>query len=190
MNAPRDVVGGPLERSRWMVLGTMSTAGGVLIALNALFILLVAFGNVTDFATNQAFVHHVLAMDTANFGSLPGQGLDPSVLWHAVESRPLQTAAYVAIIAWEVLAGLALGVATALWFAGSQRRRTTARALATIGLAMTVILFVGGFLAIGGEWFQMWRSADWNGSDAAFRSAGLALLALLVVHHPSVDTAT
>jgi len=159
------------------------------VGLNALFILLVAFGNITDFETNQAFVHHVLSMDTANFGAPVGQGLDSAVMWHAVGSSPLQNAAYVGIIAWELLAGVALAAATIWWFAGSVRRRTRARALATIGLTMIVVLFVGGFLAIGGEWFQMWRSSDWNGSEAAFRSAVIALFALLVIHLPAATDA-
>jgi predicted small integral membrane protein len=60
--------------------------------------------------------------------------------------------------------------------------------LATIGLLMmmVVVLFVGGLLDVAGEWFQMWRSAHWNGTEAAFRSAVLALLALLVIHHPGI----
>jgi predicted small integral membrane protein len=169
-------------------MGTLYTAGGVLVGLNALHILLVAFGNVTDFGTNQAFVQHVLSMDTTNFGSPKGQNLDPTVMWHAIDSRPLQNAAYVTIIAWESLAGLALGGATILWFATSEHRRTRARALATIGLTMIIVLFMGGFLGVGGEWFQMWRSPDWNGSEAAFRNAVLALLTLLVIHRPVVNS--
>jgi len=147
--------------------------------------ILVVFGNITDFETNQAFVQHVLSMDTANFGSPAGQDLDPAVTWHAVGSPAIQNVAYVGIIAWESLAAVALGVATTLWFARSMRNRVRARALATIGLTMIVMLFVGGFLAIGAEWFQMWRSSDWNGSEAAFRSAVVALFALLIVHLPA-----
>ena len=182
MNSSKRIDGAGQAQPRWLAIGSLFTVGGVLVGLNALFILLVAFGNITDFATNQAFVHHVLSMDTANFGSPAGQGLDPEVMWHAVGSRPLQDAAYIGIIAWELLAGLALGAATISWFARSVRSRTRARALATIGLTMIVVQFVGGFLAIGGEWFQMWRSSDWNGSEAAFRSAVVALFALLIVH--------
>jgi predicted small integral membrane protein len=187
MNSSKGIAGAEARGRRWAAIGSLSTVGGVLIGLNALFILLVAFGNVTDFATNQAFVHHVLSMDTANFGSPEGQGLDPAVMWHAVGSRPLQNAAYVTLIAWESFAGVALGAATVLWFAGAGRRRTKARALATIGLTMMVVLFMGGFLGIGGEWFQMWRSSAWNGSEPAFRSTVLALLTLLVIHHPDVE---
>jgi predicted small integral membrane protein len=189
MNSSKRVDGAGQSQPRWLAMGSLFTAGGVLVGLNALFILLVAFGNITDFETNQAFVHHVLSMDTANFGAPVGQGLDSAVMWHAVGSRPLQNAAYVGIIAWELLAGVALGAATIWWFAGSVRRRTRARALATIGLTMIVVLFVGGFLAVGGEWFQMWRSSDWNGSEAAFRSAVIALLALLVIHLPAATDA-
>jgi predicted small integral membrane protein len=185
MNSSKRVDGAGQSQPRWLAMGSLFTAGGVLVGLNALFILLVAFVNITDFETNQAFVHHVLSMDTANFGAPVGQGLDSAVMWHAVGSSPLQNAAYVGIIAWELLAGVALAAATIWWFAGSVRRRTRARALATIGLTMIVVLFVGGFLAVGGEWFQMWRSSDWNGSEAAFRSAGIALFALLVIHLPA-----
>src|SRR4051795_2419311 len=189
MNSSKRGDGAGQSQPRWLAMGSLFTTGGVLVGLNALFILLVAFGNITDFETNQAFVHHVLSMDTANFGAPVGQGLDLAVMWHAVGFRPLQNAAYVGIIAWELLAGVALGAATIWWFAGSVRRRTRARALATIGLTMIVVLFVGGFLAVGGEWFQMWRSSDWNGSEAAFRSAVIALFALLVIPLPAATDA-
>jgi len=139
MNSSKRVDGAGQSQPRWLAMGSLFTAGGVLVGLNALFILLVAFGNITDFETNQAFVHHVLSMDTANFGAPVGQGLDSAVMWHAVGSSPLQNAAYVGIIAWELLAGVALAAATIWWFAGSVRRRTRARALATIGLTIPAV---------------------------------------------------
>jgi predicted small integral membrane protein len=185
MNASKRIADADRSQPRWLAMGSLFAVGGVLVGLNALFILLVAFGNITDFATNQAFVQHVLSMDTANFGSPAGQNLDPSVMWHAIESRPLQNAAYIGVIVWELLAGVALAAATVWWFRRSAQNRRRARALATIGLTMIVVLFFGGFLAVGGEWFQMWRSSDWNGSDAAFRNAVIALLALLVIHLPA-----
>jgi predicted small integral membrane protein len=36
----------------------------------------------------------------------------------------------------------------------------------------------------------MWRSSDWNGSEAAFRSAVVALFALIVVHLPGAAEAS
>jgi predicted small integral membrane protein len=78
---------------------TFSVAA-VLVGLNALYLALVAFGNITDYASNEAFVRHVLAMDTTNFGAPTGQDLDPDVMWRAVTTPWIQTAAYVAIIVW------------------------------------------------------------------------------------------
>lgn len=69
---------------------------------------LVAFGNVADFDTNLAFVRHVLAMDTITVGGRPGAAHDPDVTWRAITTPMLQTAAYLAIIAWEGLALLGL----------------------------------------------------------------------------------
>src|ERR1700712_1559927 len=78
MNSSKEAVDAVPRRQRWMAMDTLFTVGGVLLGLNALHILLVAFGNITDFATNQAFVQHVLSMDTTNFGAPEGQGLDPA----------------------------------------------------------------------------------------------------------------
>lgn len=44
-------------------------ATAVLVALNGLYMALAAFGDITDFGTNQAFVRHVLAIDTTNLGA-------------------------------------------------------------------------------------------------------------------------
>jgi len=169
----------------WLGLGTLPFAAAILAAINGLYILLVAFGNITDFDTNQAFVQHVLSMDTTNFGGTPGEGLDPDVMWHAISDPVLQNIGYVAIIAWESLAGIVLAVAVGFWIKERGRGYVVARALTTIGLLMIVILFMGGFITVGGEWFQMWRSTSWNGEDAALRNAILALASLIVVHLPS-----
>jgi predicted small integral membrane protein len=50
---------------------------------------------------------------------------------------------------------------------------------------MLVVLFFGGFIVIGGEWFQMWRSTAWNGLDPAFRNTVLALITLVLVNLPA-----
>jgi predicted small integral membrane protein len=172
-------------RAGWERLGSLPVAAAVLVGLNALYIALVAFGNITDFDTNQPFVQHVLAMDTTNFGAEPGTNLDPDVMWRAIESEWLQNAAYVAIIAWETATALVLIGSLVLWARGARDGYRRARAMSTIGLLMLVALFMGGFIAIGGEWFQMWKSDAWNGLDPAFRNAALALAALIVVHLPS-----
>lgn len=139
----------------------------------ALYIALVAFGNITDFGTNQQFVRHVLAMDTTF--------KDDDLMWRAVTSKGLQDAAYIAIIVWETIAALVLVYGTWLW---ARRDHSRARRISTYGLLMLMLLFGAGFIAIGGEWFAMWQSRDWNGLEAATRVFLLSGVVLLVVHLP------
>ncbi|GGX33326.1 DUF2165 domain-containing protein [Streptomyces lomondensis] len=138
--------------------GGLSLAALLLTGTIALYMALVAFGNITDFGTNQQFVRHVLAMDTTF--------KDEDLMWRAITSQGLQDAAYVAIIAWETVAALVLIYGTWLWV---RRDAVRARRMSTYGLLMVMLLFGAGFIAIGGEWFSMWQSKSWNGLDAATR---------------------
>ncbi|MGW0612822.1 DUF2165 domain-containing protein [Streptomyces sp. NPDC002788] len=138
--------------------GGLSLAATLLTASVALYMALVAFGNITDFGTNQQFVRHVLAMDTTF--------KDEDLMWRAITSEGLQDAAYVAIIAWETVAALVLIYGSWLW---ARRDEARARRMSTYGLLMVMLLFGAGFIAIGGEWFSMWQSKTWNGLDAAIR---------------------
>ncbi|WP_328382599.1 DUF2165 domain-containing protein [Streptomyces sp. NBC_00400] len=152
-------------------------AAAVLTGTVALYITLVAFGNITDFGTNRDFVRHVLAMDTTF--------KDPDLMWRALTSQAVQDTAYLAIISWETVTAVVLLAATALWFIGARRGSIArARQLSTVGLLMMVLLFGVGFLAIGGEWFSMWQSKQWNGLEAATRNLTVAGIALVVVHLP------
>ncbi len=144
----------------------------VLAAITAVQTTLIAFGNITDYDTNYQFVVHVLAMDTT-FQS-------PDMMWRAITSPTLATLAYLAIIVWESVAALVLIAATVAWV--GRGPLDTARRLSSIGWLMWIVLFGGGFIAIGGEWFQMWQSSDWNGMDAALRHVIIAGIALILNH--------
>ncbi|WP_328829894.1 DUF2165 domain-containing protein [Streptomyces sp. NBC_00252] len=154
-------------------------AATLLTATVALYIALVAFGNITDFGTNQQFVRHVLAMDTTF--------KDDDLMWRAVTSRGLQDAAYVVIIVWETVAALVLVHGTWLWVRRDDGR---ARRVSTYGLLMLMVLFGAGFIAVGGEWFAMWQSKDWNGLDAATRVFLLSGVVLVVVQLTGERSAT
>jgi predicted small integral membrane protein len=169
---------------RLLAAGALPVAATLLTGTVALYITLVAFGNITDFDSNQQFVRHVLAMDTTF--------KDDDLMWRAVSSTTLQDIAYVGVIVWEALAALVLLTATVLW-AGALRRPQglrRARSAGTIGLLMLLLLFGVGFIGIGGEWFAMWQSKDWNGLDAATRIVTLTGIVLIVTHLPSADTPT
>lgn len=175
------------NRRWWHALGSLPFAVAVLVACNALYISLVAFGNITDYDTNYAFVQHVLSMDTTNFGAAAGTALDPDIMWRAIRDATLWNVAYIALIAWETIAGLVLITSLALWVRAFAKRTgyDTPKAISSIGLLMIVALFFAGFIDVGGEWFSMWRSTAWNGEDPAFRNSVLAAISLVLIHTTS-----
>jgi predicted small integral membrane protein len=146
------------------------------IAGIALHMSLAAFGNITDYDTNWAFVQHVLAMDTT-FQS-------PALMWRAVTDPALQTAAYLAIIAAETVGAVLLWAGLAvLWRerGAAADRFHAAKGLAVFALAWCFSVWVIGFIAIGGEWFAMWQSPTWNGQETATGFATVTGLVLVFV---------
>jgi predicted small integral membrane protein len=146
----------------------------LLVVVIALWVALVAFGNLTDYASNWLFVQHVLAMDSI----FP----DASIHYRAIHSPLLQHAAYALIIAVETLAAVLCGIGA--WQMWRARRASAAvfhraRRMAVAGLSVGVLLWLGGFMAIGGEWFGMWMSTQWNGLASAFRFVVVLLAALV-----------
>ena len=49
---------------------------------------------------------------------------------------------------------------------------------------MGLLLYGFGFIVVGGEWFAMWQSRDWNGVPGASRFIELIGLTLLIVMMP------
>src|SRR4051812_21734426 len=78
------------------------------VAAIALLVSLVAFGNLTDYDTNFAFVQHVLLMDT----------IVPNATIHdrAITSPALHHAAYALIIAAEILTAALCWIGSVLLF--------------------------------------------------------------------------
>jgi predicted small integral membrane protein len=162
-------------------LGGLRFVVAVFAVITAVQMALIAFGNMTDYETNHQFVVHVLAMDTT-FQS-------PNMMWRAITNPTLVTIVYVLIIVWETVAALVLIAATVAWVRALAGRGSvvTARRLSSVGWVMWILLFAGGFVAIGGEYFQMWQSQDWNGLDAAMRNVIIAGVALVLNHLPAVE---
>jgi predicted small integral membrane protein len=151
-------------------LGGLSVVVGVLTAISAIQLALITIGNITDYDTNYAFVQHVFAMDTT-FKS-------PNLMWRAITNQGVVTAAYVLIIIWEGLSAIALIAAVVSWIRGSD----LAKRLSSLGWLMEAMLFGGGFIAIGGEYFQMWQSSKWNGLSAALQNVIIASVGLILTH--------
>lgn len=148
----------------------------VLTSLSCLFLLIVAFNNVTDPNSNYQFVRHVLSMDT----TFPGNTL----MYRAITTPLLHKAAYAFIISWEFLCCALVGIGTLklLKARGAPLAEwKKAKGLASLGLTAGMVQFYFGFMAVGGEWFLMWQSKTWNGQDAAarlFTFMGISLIFL------------
>jgi predicted small integral membrane protein len=155
-----------------------------MVASLAAFAFLVTFDNITDYATNFAFVQHVLSMDT----TFP----DNALLYRAITQPWAWHAAYSLIIVAE-------GLTCACFVAGSiallRHLRADAAAFerakrfAVIGATLAFLVWFTGFMVVGGEWFAMWQSKVWNGQQSAFRFYLTALAVLLFVTQPDRDLA-
>jgi predicted small integral membrane protein len=150
-----------------------------MVAAVALFATLVSFGNVTDYWTNFAFVQHVLSMDSIFPNS--------TITWRAITSPALHHIGYCAIIATEIVTAVLcwMGAWTLyqkLW--GAAAAFNVAKTYAVLGLVLGFLLWQVGFMTIGGEWFGMWQSKDWNGIASAFRFVAVLAAVLIFVAMP------
>lgn len=166
------------------MIGSLPSITAWLVALNAIYIVSVALGNIISPIDNWLYVKHVLSMDTTSFGTMLGRNLSDETQWRSVTNPKIQLAVYILIIFWESLSGIILVAATFLWYKQRGTNYFSARALSSIGLLMIILLFFGGFIIVGGEWFQMWKSTSWNGLNAAFRITVLATFPLVLIHLP------
>lgn len=156
----------------------------LLVAAIALLASLVAFGNLTDYGTNFAFVRHVLQMDTV----FP----DTTIRWRAIDSPALHHAAYWLIIAAEALTALLcwLGAWRLLQRVSAPAAAfNAAKGTAVAGLTLGFLTWQVGFIAIGGEWFGMWMSETWNGIASAFRFAITIAVVLIYLVLPDGEQA-
>ncbi len=145
----------------------------------AAFGLIVGCDNLVDYRSNFLFVRHVLSMDD----TFPGNAL----LWRSIRAPWCWHAAYLLIIAAELLTGLLFAAACV---AMARRLHAPADAFARSkrlvhwGTLCGFLVWFGGFTVIGGEWFLMWQSPHWNGQESAFRFFITMLAVCIYVQMP------
>lgn len=161
-----------------MTLIRLSKAAMVLAM--AFFATLVAFGNITDYGTNFAFVRHVFLMDTL----FP----DNQIMYRSITTPWMHHAGYIFIIALESLTALLC------WIGGVRLMRAikapaetfrAAKGWAVAGLTLGFLTWQVGFMSVGGEWFGMWMSKQWNGVPDAFRFFITLLVVLIYLTMPN-----
>lgn len=155
----------------------------VLLVLSvALFATLVVFNNVVDYGTNFAFVHHVLQMDTV-FST-------DQAAWRGIASPVVHHVAYVAIILWEAVIAILCWIGSVrLWQNRHDAGRFDAvKDIAVVGIVAGILLWFTGFNVIGGEWFLMWQSKEWNGLQSAREFVVILGFILIYLHMPERNT--
>ncbi|MGK0603572.1 DUF2165 family protein [Yokenella regensburgei] len=150
----------------------------LLVCAIAFFASLVAFGNITDYATNFQFVHHVLMMDTI----FP----NASIHYRAIETPWLQKAGYILIITMETATAILcwVGGLRLLFSLKKEEEFYAAKKVAVAGLTLGFLVWQVGFMSVGGEWFGMWMSHQWNGVPDAFRFFVTIILVLIYLIQP------
>ena len=151
-----------------------------LVWVIAIFVTLVTVNNLIDYDSNFQFVSHVLKMDT----TFP----DNKLMWRSIETVVFHHIAYIIIIFTEAI------IAILCWIGGynlyksihDANKFNQAKSIAVIGLTLGIILWLLGFIVIGGEWFLMWQSEIWNGQQAAFRLT--AILGIILVYLTQQDS--
>ena len=136
----------------------LRAAKAATVAAVALFASLVTFGNLTDYNINFVFVEHVLSMDTIYAFS--------KIKYRAITDPALHQAAYALIIATEAATAVIGALALARRLSADAAAFNRAKTLAVVGLTLGFLLWHVGFMSIGGEWFGMWQSQQWNGVPA------------------------
>jgi predicted small integral membrane protein len=154
----------------------------VMVASTALFALLVAYNNVADYGSNYEFVRHTLSMDT----TFPGNALKG----RAITSPTVWALGYWAIIVTEAATGLVLAFAAWRLMRAWRLPATAfnaAKQYVVIGVGLGFLLWFTGFMVVGGEWYLMWQSKQWNGQEAAFRFYMTLLAVGIFVSLPDGD---
>jgi predicted small integral membrane protein len=151
----------------------------VMVASLAVFAFLVTFGNITDYDSNFEFVRHILSMDT----TFPGNAL----MYRSITAPALWHAGYWLIILGEGLTCVAFtmgAVTLAMRLSQPGPLFNQGKRWVAIGATLGFLVWCTGFLVVGGEWFAMWQSHEWNGQEAAFRFYMTILAVLIFVNQP------
>ena len=162
-------------------MATLHKRSGVFFAVlgSGLLTLIIAFSNLTDYSTNFEFVKHVLSMDSIFENS--------TVKYRSITNNTIHHLSYLFIIMLEITMAyffITSAVQMYLQMKNSKEQFNLAKKNAYIGVSLGILLWFIGFTVIGGEWFSMWQSNDWNGLEEANRIVSffmLTYLALVIV---------
>lgn len=147
----------------------------VLTGLASLYMCLIVFNNVADYDSNYAFVENIMRMSDT---------FTQSQNWRAIKFPLFFHSAYSLIIIVEAISAFLL-ISGLIAFI--RRRYHEGRLRAIQGMLLALVIWMGIFLAIAGEWFLMWQSSKWNGQNTAFHLVQVFALFLLILLRKDYD---
>jgi predicted small integral membrane protein len=111
-------------------------------------------------------------------------------IWRAMPSPAWHLTFYIGIIAWE------MATAILLWWGFVRLLRVLRlpaaefnkeKRIPVMALTLSLLMWLVAFLSVGGEWFLMWQSREWNGQEPAFQNFVIVGLVLLLLLQPETD---
>ncbi|AQT46870.1 DUF2165 family protein [Bartonella choladocola] len=149
------------------------------VAAIALFATLVAVENIFYSSINFAYVHHVFLMDSV-FADAPTK-------WRSIENITIQNIGYWLIVTFETLTAILCWIGSVRMLLAIKAPKNTfqlSKRCAIAGLTLGFLVWHVAFMSVGGEWFGMWMSKEWNGVPDAFRFFITIILVLIYVVIP------
>lgn len=137
-------------------------------------------GNLANWTAGVASVGYVLGME--------GHEVYATPIFPSITSTALVTIAFLIIVLGEFLVGaLSLKGAVDLWQVrkGTAEQFNSSKTFAILGAGMALVVWLGGFVVIGGGLFQMWQTQIGGASfEGAFIYAITSGIVLLFVNSP------
>jgi predicted small integral membrane protein len=157
--------GGLIRRSKLLIVLFVSFFG-----------LLVVFGNLTDYSSNFQYVQHILSMDTTHQNS--------SLMYRSINLPILHHRIYWLMITLETLFTVCCLIGAYQLYKARNASSTEfheAKKFVVAGFMVGIFIWYFCFQVIGGEWFVMWQSMEWNDLGTAERLAEFLMMALIFI---------
>ncbi len=168
-----------MSSESWSLWRIARISTSLLVLMVASYYLVVAFDNITKptnpNASNWPFVQGVLSGD----GVPPDSGFE----WRFLDATWFRAASYVGIMATEAITGilLLLGGVLGIRSARAHSQWAYAQRWTYVGGVTGLLVFLFGFIVVGGNWFIMYLKWKWNGLEPAFQNSVISLSMLTLV---------
>ncbi|VVN71566.1 DUF2165 family protein [Pseudomonas fluorescens] len=157
--------GGLVRRSKLLIVLFVSFFG-----------MFVVFNNLTDYSTNYQNVQHILSMDTTDRNS--------SLMYRSITLPILHHRIYWLMITLETTFTVCCLIGAHQLYKALNASSTEfheAKKFVVAGFMVGIFIWYFCFQVVGGEWFVMWKSTEWNDLNTAARLTDFLMMALVFI---------